>query len=174
MFTAYAPGESDYSGLVEALRNAAAEVLYVGGYPAEAGLILREAAYQGLDLQLVGGDSLTTEEFWLVAGPAGEGAMVTFGPDPRLNPEAGDVVRRFRVQGFEPAGYTLHTYAAVQAWAQAAEAAGTLELSAVIAALRAGRFETVLGSLSFDEKGDVRAPGFVWYVWRGGDYVRVD
>lgn len=174
LFAAYAPGGSDYSDLVKVLRAAEAEVLYIGGYPAEAGLIVREAAYQGLDLQLVGGDSLTTEEFWLVAGPAGAGAMVTFGPDPRRNPEASDVVRRFRAQGFEPAGYTLHTYAAVQAWAQAAETAGRLELARVIEALRAGRFETVLGTLSFNEKGDVSAPGFVWYVWRGGDYVRAD
>ena len=174
LFAAYAPGESDYSALVGTLLDAGAEVLYVGGYPAEAGLILREAAYQGLDLQLVGGDSLTTEEFWLVAGPAGEGTMVTFGPDPRLNREAGDVVRRFRAQGFEPAGYTLHTYAAVQAWAQAVEAARSLDLSSVIEALREGRFETVLGTVGFDEKGDVSAPGFVWYVWRSGDYVRAD
>jgi branched-chain amino acid transport system substrate-binding protein len=38
------------------------------------------------------------------------------------------VVERFRGSGFEPEGYTLYTYAAVQVWAEAAEKAGSLEL----------------------------------------------
>ncbi len=174
LFEAYTPGGSDYANLVARLRAAEIAVLYIGGYPAEAGMILREVEHQEYDLQLVGGDSLTTEEFWLVAGGAGEGTIMTFGPDPRLNAQATDVVRGFRAADFEPAGYTLHTYAAVQAWAQAAEAAGSLALDSIVSALRIGVFETVLGPIGFDDKGDVTAPGFVWYVWRGGDYLRVE
>ena len=49
-----------------------------------------------------------------------------------------------------------------------------MALDAVAAALRSGTFETVLGPIGFDEKGDITAPSFVWYVWRGGEYVRVE
>jgi nicotinamide mononucleotide (NMN) deamidase PncC len=38
---------------------------------------------------------------------------------------------------YEPIGRTLYAYAAVQAWAQAVEQAGTLETDAVAEALRA-------------------------------------
>jgi len=174
LYLPYQPGQSDYSALVAKLRSAAIDVIYLGGYGAEAGLILRESREQGFAVQLVGGDSLTTEEFWIVAGPAGEGTLMSFGPDPRMNPEAAAVVARFRARGFEPAGYTLHTYGAVQAWAQAVEKAGSLDPGAVSAALRSHRFTTVLGTIDFDENGDITAPSFIWYAWRDGAYVPVD
>ena len=49
--------------------------------------------------------------------------------------------------------------------------AGTVEPKAVAAALRGTRFESVLGTIGFDEKGDVTGyEPFVWYVWRDGSY----
>jgi branched-chain amino acid transport system substrate-binding protein len=32
------------------------------------------------------------------------------------------------------------------------------------------KFETVLGNIGFDAKGDVSAPGYVFYEWKGGTY----
>ena len=64
----------------------------------------------------------------------------------------------------------LYTYGAIQAWAQAVEAAGTADYDATIRALRKGEFETVLGKIGFDKRGDVTAPGYVFYEWKGGNY----
>ena len=99
--------------------------------------------------------------------------MGTFGPDPRQNSAAIPIVKRMQSKGFEPIGYTLHTYAAVQVWAKAVEQAGSLTLNRVIAELKSHDFDTVLGRISFNEKGDISAPGFVWYVWQNGDYVPI-
>lgn len=156
------------------MQSAGIDVFYIGGYSAEAALILCQARTRGYDAQLVSGDGIVTEDFWLIAGPAGEGALMTFFPDARGNPEAASAVDAFRARGYEPEGYTLHAYAAVEVWAQAVEKAGTLELGAVIETLRGERFVTVLGPLDFDEKGDVTTPSFVWYVWRDGRYVLRD
>ena len=60
---------------------------------------------------------------------------------------------RFRAQGHEPLGYTLNAYAAVQVWAQAVEAAGSLDLDAVIKAMHSRQFDTVLGRIGFDDEG---------------------
>jgi branched-chain amino acid transport system substrate-binding protein len=59
-------------------------------------------------------------------------------------------------------------------WAQAAEKAGSLELDAMIAALREHQFDTVLGRIGFDAKGDLTVQNLVWYVWRGGTYVPLE
>ncbi len=40
----------------------------------------------------------------------------------------------------------------------------------MIAALRGNKFDTVLGNIGFDKKGDVTAPGYVWYEWSNGTY----
>ena len=174
MYEAFSPGESDYSALVSRMQAAGIDVFYIGGYNAEAALIVRQARTRDFDAQLVSGDGIVTEDFWLIAGPAGEGALMTFFPDARGTPEAAHAVEAFRARGYEPEGYTLHAYAAVQVWAQAVESAGTLDLHAVIGALRGTRFDTVLGTLEFDEKGDVTTAGFTWYVWREGRYVPRD
>jgi branched-chain amino acid transport system substrate-binding protein len=170
LYEPYTPGLSDYSDLARKLIAAGIEVAYVGGYYQEIALLIREAREQGSELQLVSGDAIATEGFWQVAGPAAEGTQFTFFPDPRLSPAAGEVVERFRKNGFEPEGYTLGSYAAVQVWAQAAERVGATEPKSVIAALHASEFDTVLGKIGFDEKGDVRQPAFVWYLWRDGKY----
>ena len=65
---------------------------------------------------------------------------------------------------YEPEGYTLYAYAAVQAWAQAVQKAGTLDETAVIKALKMGNFDTVLGKIGFDDRGDITGVStFVWY-----------
>jgi ABC-type branched-subunit amino acid transport system substrate-binding protein len=93
-------------------------------------------------------------------------------PDPRANPAAAALAERLDRLGAEPA-YTA--YAAVQVWAQAAEKAGTFETAAVAEALRSHEFDTVLGTIGFDDKGDVTGyDTFVWYQWRGGDYRPVE
>ena len=164
-------GEKDYSSLVSKIKQANADILYFGGYKTEAGLIVRQMRAQNMTTQMVGGDSLVTEEFWSITGDAGKGTLLTFGPDPRLIPTNAELVKSFRDQGYEPEAYTLYTYASIQVWAEAVAKAGTTEAAKVSAVLKSNTFNTVLGPLSFDSKGDVNAPGYVFYVWNNGKYV---
>ena len=170
MYEAYTAGEKDYTALVTKLKNESIDVLYVGGYHTEAGLMVRQMRDQGMDTVLVSGDALTSSEYWSITGDAGAGTLMTFSPDPRKNPNASDLVKTFRDKGIEPEGYVLYTYAAIQAWADAAEAAGSVEYDAINKALNDGDFATVLGDLSFDDKGDVTLPGYVFYEWKDGTY----
>ena len=174
LYQAYNAGESDYSALVTRLNAENIDVLYVGGYHTEAGLMVRQMREQGMNTQLISGDALVTEEFWSITGDAGEGTLMTFGPDARRFEAAAEVVARFTEMGIDPEGYTLYTYAAIQAFAQAAEAAGTTDLDPLVAALREGSFETVLGSLSFDDNGDIEQPAYVWYEWSDGTYAEIN
>ncbi len=170
LYDTITPGERDYSALVSKLKSNGVEILYYGGYHTEAGLIVRQMRDQGMDTRLISGDALVTDEYWSITGPLGEGTLMTFSPDPRKNPSAAPIVEEFRKNGIEPEGYTLYTYGAIQAWKQAAERAGTTDPAEVADELHKGGFDTVLGAISFDEKGDVTAPGYVVYVWQNGSY----
>lgn len=170
MYEAFTAGEKDYSALVSKLKGSNIDVMYLGGYHTEAGLMIRQAREQGYNVQLVSGDALVTDEYWKITGPSGEGTLMTFSPDPRKNPIAAPVVAKFKAENYEPEGYTLYTYGAIQAWAQAAAKAGSTDTDAVIKALHANQFETVLGKIGFDAKGDVTAPGYVFYKWSNGTY----
>ncbi len=68
------------------------------------------------------------------------------------------------------AARALYTYGAIQAWVQAVEKAGSTDTTRVIDALRSNKFDTVLGKIGFDKKGNVTAPGYVFYKWHNGTY----
>jgi len=172
MYAAYVPGERDYSALISRLKQVGAEVAYIGGYHPEIGLIARQAKEQGLKLQILGADALQTAELWQIAGDAAEGVMMTFGADPRNRPTAAAVLQEFKQQNIDPEGYVLYTYAAVQEWAEAVAKAGTTDPHKVAETLKAdGPWDTVLGPISYDKKGDVTKADYVWYIWHNGTYA---
>jgi branched-chain amino acid transport system substrate-binding protein len=176
LFEGFQPDQSDYKAIVDKLVAVKADVLYAGGYQGDLGIIIRQAKQELPNLQLIGGDSLTSSEFRFIAGDAATGTYLTFGPDLRLRPEAADVVKSIRENdAYEPEGYTLYAYAAVQTWAHAVEMAKSPAPAEVIKALKTGTFDTVLGKIGFDEKGDVTGvSAFVWYKWTADDYVPVE
>jgi branched-chain amino acid transport system substrate-binding protein len=158
------------------LQTAGVEVLFLGGYHREAGLIFRQARDRGYDLELIANAAMATEDFPMIAGPALEGMLMIATADMRQSPRAADVVAQFHAQGYEPLGTTLYAYAAVQVWAQAVEAAGSLDLDAVIDAMHSRQFDTVLGEIGFDAKGDVTGlEPWGWYLWQAdGTYLPLE
>jgi len=174
MYEAYTAGEKDYTALVSKMKLAGINVVYVGGYHTEAGLIVRQMRDQGMKTQLVSGDALVTKEYWQVTGKAGEGTLMTFSPDPRKSAAAKDIVAKFRAKKIEPEGYVLYTYAAIQAWAQAATSAKSIAADKVIAKLNTMEFSTVLGKFKFNKKGDPNLPPYKFYRWSNGDYNQIN
>jgi branched-chain amino acid transport system substrate-binding protein len=167
----YDSGGKDYAALVSRLKDARIDVVFLGGMAPEAGLIARAIRDAELNAALIGGDALLTDEFWQAAGDAGEGTFVTYPPDPAANPDAAALVAKFRAAGTEPEGFVLPAYAAVQVWAEAAKAAGSTDFARVTAAIAGGTFDTAIGKVSFDDKGDMRLPAFVVYEWKAGRYA---
>jgi branched-chain amino acid transport system substrate-binding protein len=169
---AYRVGDLDYSALIAKMQAAGIDVFFVGGYHQETGLIFRQVHDRGYDARLVASSAVATADFPIIAGPGLDGTLMVAAADMRASPQAADVVARFRAQGYEPQGYTLNAYAVVQVWAQAVEAAGSLDLNAVLEAMHSRQFDTVLGKIGFDANGDVMGiDPWQWYVWQGDDYA---
>lgn len=163
-------GEKDYSALISKLKRDNVDVLYWGGLHPEAGLIIRQMKDQGLDAVFISGDGIVSSELVSIAGDAVAGVLNTFGPDPRDNPQNKELIEEFRSQGFEPEAYTLYSYAAMTTIADAANAAGTNDPQKVAEAMKEkGPFQTVLGELSYDSKGDPDLSPYVIFEWRKGD-----
>src|SRR5215470_5166414 len=148
MYEAITQGDKDFSALISKMKQSNIDAIYYGGYQTEAGLIVRQARDQGLKAQFIGADALMTEEFWKITGPAGEGTLMTFPPDPRNVPSAKAVVDKFMAEG-----YNLYTYAAIQAFGAAADKAKSLKVDDLSKALKSMTLATVVGPLSWDKKG---------------------
>jgi branched-chain amino acid transport system substrate-binding protein len=169
------PGEKDYSALVSKLKQAGVDIVYYGGLHTEAGLIIRQMRDQGLTAPLMSGDGITDKEFTQIAGPGADGTFMTFAPDPRKNPDAKDVVAKFKAKNYDPEAYTLYSYAAVQIIKAAIEQAKTADAKKAAAVMHEGKpFKTVIGDIAFDKKGDITRPDYVMYVWKKGSDGKID
>ncbi|ODT30113.1 MAG: branched chain amino acid ABC transporter substrate-binding protein [Kaistia sp. SCN 65-12] len=167
-------GEKDYSALVTKLKELKADVVYFGGYHPEAGLIMRQAGEQGFKFQLIMPDSIASPEFWQVAGPAGEGTMFVFPSDPQAKPEAKEAIEKIKAGGFTPEGFTLFSYAVIQAFAQGIERAGSDDPAKVAEALKNGEpIQTVVGPVTFDAKGDMTNASYDINQWHDGKYAPI-
>lgn len=118
-------GDKDFSALIAKMKQADVSVVYYGGMDTEAGLIMRQLADQGVKAKFMSGDGIVSNELASIAGDAANGTLMTFAPDPRKNPNAKDLVEKFRAAGFEPEAYTLYSYAALQVVAAAAAKVGS-------------------------------------------------
>jgi branched-chain amino acid transport system substrate-binding protein len=171
----YNKGDNDFAAIVSRLKRENIDLVYVGGYHKESGLLLRQMRDQGLKTVLMAGDALNDREFASITGPLADGVLFTFGPDPRLKPTAAAIVEKFKAKGIDPEGYTLYTYAAMQVWSQAVTKAGATDPKKVADTIKGGAWDTVLGKLSFDAKGDITVIDYVVYKWdASGNYKQLD
>ncbi|AEF56004.1 branched-chain amino acid ABC transporter substrate-binding protein [Marinomonas posidonica] len=169
-------GEKDFNALVTKIRSVDADVVYFGGLHSEAGPFVRQLREQGSKAIFISGDGIVSDEFVSVAGSPKyvDGVLMTFGADPTSYAAGKEVVNQFRADGIEPEGYVMYSYAAMQV---VAEALKQTDLDPVKAAdwLHGHKVETVMGTKSFDEKGDLLVSDYVMYEWDDkGKYSMLD
>jgi len=160
-------GEKDFNALVTKLRGANVDVVYFGGLHTEAGPLLRQMREQGLTASFVSGDGIVTDELVTTAGGPQyvKGAYMTFGADPRKIAEGQALVEKLRAAGYEPEGYTLYAYAALQAVAAAFNGIGGSDAEKAAKWLESHPVMTVMGKKEWDAKGDLKVSDYVIYQW---------
>ncbi len=68
MFESYNKGDKDFNSIVSRLKRDNIDLVFVGGYHQEAGLILRQMRDQGLKTVLMAGDAMNDKEFASITG----------------------------------------------------------------------------------------------------------
>ncbi|WP_247887207.1 ABC transporter substrate-binding protein [Azospirillum sp. SYSU D00513] len=166
-------GERDFAALVTALKDKNVEAVYYGGYHPELGLIARQSREMGLQAQFIAGDGLNNAEYWSITGPAGAGTLYTDSPSAADNPAAAQLVKAFEQAKQDAGNFAFYSYAAVQVIAEGLKKAGAADGKKLATALHGNSFDTVVGQIQFDKKGDVVKPAYVLYEWRDGKNVQL-
>jgi len=164
-----ASGQKEYGPLIAKMAAAKIEAVYFAGYPIEAGLLLRQMRAAGLKATLFGSDTIASEQFAQTAREDAEGAgtLIPYDPMRTLSPDT----LRSAFPRQEATGAFVLAYAAMEAWRGAVQQAQSTAGEAVAKALQGSGFTTVLGRLTFDEKGNAEVPAYdiVWWTdsaWR--------
>jgi branched-chain amino acid transport system substrate-binding protein len=70
-------GEKDYSAVINKVVAANPDLIYFGGYYAEAGILVKQARDKGFKGYFMGGDGFDSADLLKIAGPAAEGVVFT-------------------------------------------------------------------------------------------------
>jgi len=135
-------GDTDYSAVITKLKSAGVDFVYYGGYHPELGLLLRQAAEQGLKTRMMGPEGAGNPEINAIAGAAVEGMLLTLPADFSTNPKNAAIVKVFKDKKRDASGaFQLQSYAATQALIESIKAVGD-DPAKVAAHLRKTTFDT--------------------------------
>ncbi|MDO5289017.1 MAG: branched-chain amino acid ABC transporter substrate-binding protein [Pseudomonadota bacterium] len=159
-------GDKDFNALITKLKRANVDFVYFGGYHPEMGLLLRQARQAGLNAKFMGPEGVGNKEVSAIAGDASEGMLVTLPRAFENDPKNKALVDSIKAAKKDPSGtFVMPGYAAASAIAQGIGKAGSADTAKVAAALRANSFDTPIGNIGFDAKGDLKNFDFVVYEW---------
>jgi branched-chain amino acid transport system substrate-binding protein len=170
-------GDKDFSAALTSVKATNPEVVYFGGIYPEGGLLAKQAKDLGLKARFMSGDGVIDPEFVKIAGKeAAEGSWLTFSPDIKNIPEAKKTVEAYEKQ-YGPVGpYSIYGYAAAKiffdAWKQAG-AKSVKDSKKVADVIRKNTWDTALGKLSYDQKGDIKQSTYVVYETKNGEFVQI-
>jgi len=170
-------GQERYRTLSSKVVDAGARLVFIGGTHADAAKIIRELDSLSDKISYVGGDGLVNADFPKLVLEENDkranldGIFVSFPPDPRLLPTAKNTVVRFQQNEINPVGYTLRGYSTVKIIESAVRRAKGTDFNALIDAMNAGKFQTPLGAISFDEKGDADLVDYIIHRWENDTVV---
>ena len=164
----FRPQMDNQIALAGRLGRAGATHVFVGGDRDDIAIIARDAAELGHDLTVAGGEAL------LAVGevPLPAGVLMVGIPEWADMLDEG-AIEPFIEAGVVPEGYVATTHAAVEVAAQALEAAGG-DRARLGEALDRGGFDTLVGTISFDDKGDRRGSPYRLLRYDGERFLPAD
>jgi branched-chain amino acid transport system substrate-binding protein len=169
------PNAQDYSSTVNGVRVAGPQVIFYGGYYAEAGLLLKQLRDAGVTATFVSDDAANDPGLIEAAGQsAAEGALLTCPCAPVEQARDGATFRATYTRAFsqEPGAYAAEGYDAADVLLQAI-AAGHLDRASINAFLATVDSQGITKRIAFDAHGEVADQRIFLYQVKGGEIVPV-
>lgn len=179
-------GDTDFRGLLDDFAAEEPELIYFGGFAAEAARLAQQRADAGLeDVTFMGADGIVTDEFINLAGEAAEGVYASSAIPSGGNQEAvANMLERYEEKyGFSPTGpYHTQAYDAFNMILDAVEAVGevddagnlTVDRAALAEYIRSIQdFQGLSGVLNCDGTGECSAADIGIKQVQNGAFVDV-
>lgn len=174
LFEGITPGAVDYTAVINKVKRTKADVLLYGGFHPEASKLVRQMRRKNMKTIFISDDGVKDITFIKIAGQYAEGVYATGPTDTTKNLLAIAAIDAHKAAyGSDPGAFFLNAYSAATALLEGIQAAGTTDFASVSKALRNTYFNTPLGRISFDERGDAIGVGFAVFQVRDGQYVEV-
>ena len=160
-----------YDRLADKLQKSPPDIIYMSLDAPQVSEFVGKLRERGIKALLMGGQQLLSAGFWRGSRAAAEGIQIIAPIDSLQDPNYLKAVAQLQKAEIMPDLVALTNYASVQTWAEAVRRAGSGDPKAVVAQLRAGSFDTAVGKVAFDAKGDQRDMQYSILTWKDGNVV---
>lgn len=163
-FNGITADEKDFSTLVARLKKENIDFVYYGGYHPEMGQILRQSRAAGLKTQFMGPEGVANVSLSNIAGASAEGMLATKPKNYDQVPANKPIADAIKAKRQDPSGaFVWTTYAALQSLAAGLNQSD--DPAEIATYPNANMIETVMGPLSWEEKGDLKGFEFGVFTW---------
>lgn len=171
LFAGIGSEELDFRANITSIQSAGAEGLFFGGVYSQAGVLLAQMRQAELVIPFISGDGSFDSSLTTAAGPDVKDVYISFGPDYQNMPSTQTFLKKYRERFGPEQGYSIYGYESVNVLLSAIEKAGSTDSKKIIDALRSTRFETSMGPIEFDSKGDLKQSNFIIWTIKEGKFV---
>ena len=147
----------DFNALLTSIKAAKPDAIFFGGYDAQAGPMARQMKTLGMNVPLMGGETMNSAKFIELAGPAAEGSIAsTPGAALESRPGGTAFAAKYKARYNQDIGlYTPYFYDGVMVIAAAMKAANSTDPAKYLPALEKIKHAGVTADIAFDKNGDL-------------------
>ena len=164
---------SDFNAILTKIRAAKPDLVFFGGMSAVAGPMLRQMKQLGMNVKMMGGDGICSDEIHKLSGGVmadgqvfcAEAGGVDAAGKAGMDKFRADYKKRFGIDVQINAPYA---YDAVMTMAEAMVKAGSSAPAKYLPVLAKIETKGVTGPIAFDARGDIRDGTITLYTFKGG------
>jgi branched-chain amino acid transport system substrate-binding protein len=163
-----------HAPVIPRIKAANPDVIFMAGYETEGYVLLPELREAGVQATFMASDGCFLYEFIDGSGQWAEGTYVSaITPDPKVVASKDWWNAYQKLESRNPGTYSIAGYSAMMVLAEGAKRAKSLDATAISNALRQGPLSTLVGSLSYDDKGDLKDQRVYIFQVRNNDFQQV-
>ena len=149
----------DFAAVLTSIKATNPEAIFFGGYDQQAGPMAKQMKQLGMNVKLMGGETMNSTKFIELAGPAAEGAIAsTPGAALESRPGGKAFADKYKARFGQDIGlYAPYFYDGVMVIAAAMKAANSTDPAKYLSALARIQYKGITADISFDAHGDLNA-----------------
>jgi branched-chain amino acid transport system substrate-binding protein len=163
--------ERDFRANISVIKGSGAEGFFWGGMYGQGGPLAVQMRQSGLAIPYISGEGCFDQTFIDTVGENSANTYLSFGPDYRQIPAAQAFLKSYQDKYNHAEGaYSVYGYDAANVLLTAIAQAGSTDPDKVAAIMRGQPFDTILGKIEFDQKGDVKASHYIIWTIKDGKF----
>ncbi|MFN9029067.1 MAG: branched-chain amino acid ABC transporter substrate-binding protein [Betaproteobacteria bacterium] len=161
---------TDFNAILTKIRGARPDVVFWGGMDATAAPAAQQMAQLGIKAPLLAGDGVCSPKFIELAGDAaGRMTCSKAGEAVEQLAKGPEFVQKYKAKFNQDVQvYSPYSYDAVFVIADAMKRANSTDRAAITAAMPQTNYNGVTGTISFDEKGDIKGGAISMFTVKDG------